>query len=118
MADTTFAITHDPRRRNLALLAVAAALLVVLAVLALLQQSRELAPHYRPQPFLPGLASQVRNVAQIRVVSKSGSVELKFRPERGWVVASHDDYPAAFDHVRQTVVSLAALETIEPKTAR
>ena len=117
MADT-LALTVDPRRRNLAVLAVTAAVLVILAILSLIQQSREVAPHYKPRPFLAGLASQVRNIAQIRVASKTGTVDLEFKPDRGWVVASHDDYPAAFDHVRQTVVGLAALETIEPKTAR
>ena len=117
MSDT-LALTQDPRRRNLVGLAVVAVVLVVLAVLALVRQEREVAPHYTPQPFLPGLASEVRNIAHIHVASKTGVVDLQFKPDRGWVVASHDDYPAAFDHVRQTVVGLAALETIEPKTAR
>lgn len=117
MADT-LALTQDPRRRNLAGLAIVAIVLVILAVLALVRQDREVAPHYTPRPFLPGLASEVRDIAHIHVASKAGSVDLQFKPDRGWVVASHDDYPAAFDHVRQTVVGLAALETIEPKTAR
>lgn len=114
----TLALTQDPRRRNLVVLAVVAAVLVVLAVLALMHQSREVAPRYKSRPFLPGLASQVREIARIRVASKTGTVDLQFKPDRGWVIASHDDYPAAFDRVRQTVVGLAALQTIEPKTSR
>lgn len=117
MADT-LALTHDPRRRNLAVMAGIALVMVVLAVLALVQQSREVEPHYTPQAFFPGLASEVRDIAHIHIASKSGSVDVAFKPERGWVITNHDDYPAAFDKVRETVVALAGLETIEPKTAR
>ena len=117
MADT-LALTQDPRRRNLLLLAVIAVAMVVLAVLALIHQAREVAPHYTPHSFLPGLASEVRDVARIRLDSKSGTVDVVFKPERGWIVASHGDYPASFEKVRETLVGLAAMQTIEPKTAR
>jgi hypothetical protein len=117
MADTP-AITQDPRRRKLSIMAGIAIVMVVLAVLALIRQSQQAESHYQPEPFLPGLASQVRDIAHVRVVSKSGTVDVQFKPEKGWVVTSHDDYPASFEHVRETVVGLAALETIEPKTAR
>jgi hypothetical protein len=117
MAETR-ALTQDPRRRNLLVLAVLAAVLVVLSVFALIHQSSEVAPHYRRHSFLPGLASQVRDIAHIRLDAKSGSVDVVFRPDRGWVVASHDNYPASFEKVRETVVGLAAMETIEPKTSR
>jgi hypothetical protein len=117
MADT-LALAQDPRRRNLVVIAGIAFVMVVLAVLALLRQSREVESRYTPHAFLPGLASEVRDIARIRIVSKTGTVDVAFKPERGWVLANHDDYPAAFDKVRETVVALAALETIEPKTAR
>jgi hypothetical protein len=114
----TLALTQHPRRRNLIVLAVIAAVMVVLAVLALIHQSRQVAPHYTPRSFLPGLASQVRDVARIRLDSKSGTIDVVFKPDRGWIVASHDDYPASFEKVRETLVGLAAMQTIEPKTAR
>jgi len=117
MADT-LAFTQDPRRRNLLVLAVIAAVLLVLALLALMRQSREVAPHYTPHPFLPGLAAEARDIASIRIDSKSGTVDVVFKPERGWIVARHENYPASFEKVHETVVGLAAMETIEPKTAR
>lgn len=117
MADT-LALAHDPRRRNLVVLALIAAVMVVLAVLALFHQSSEGAPHYTPRSFLPGLASQVRDVARMRLVSKSGTVDVLFKPDRGWIVASHHGYPASFEKVRETLVGLAAMQTIEPKTSR
>ncbi|HEX3664838.1 MAG TPA: DUF4340 domain-containing protein [Rhizomicrobium sp.] len=117
MADR-IATTQDPRRRNLSIMAGIAIVMVVLAVLALIRQSQQVAPHYQPEAFLPGLASKVRDVAHIRIVSKSNTVDVQFKPDKGWVETSHNDYPASFEHVRETVVGLAALETIEPKTAR
>jgi hypothetical protein len=117
MADT-LAISQDPRRRNLSVLAGIAVFMVVLAVLALIHQSQEIAPHYQPQSFLPGVASQAREIAHIHIAAKSGALDVQFKPEKGWVVTSHDDYPASFDRVHETIVGLAGLETIEPKTAR
>ena len=43
---------------------------------------------------------------------------MEFKPYKGWVLPGRDDYPASFDRVKETVVGFAALETIEPKTAR
>ncbi|HEY2446724.1 MAG TPA: DUF4340 domain-containing protein [Rhizomicrobium sp.] len=117
MADT-YDFTRDRRWRNLLTLAIVALVLVVLAALSLVHESQEVAPRYEAHPFLPGLASEVRDIARIRIVSKSGEVDVQFKPDKGWVVASHDDYPASFERVHETVVGLAGLETIEPKTAR
>jgi hypothetical protein len=76
------------------------------------------APHYKPQSFLPHLAGEVRDIARIRIVSKRGNVDAVFKPEKGWVLANRDGYKVSFEQLRETVVGLAALETIEPKTAR
>ena len=37
---------------------------------------------------------------------------------KGWVLPGRGNYPADFDQVRHTLIGLAALETIAPKTAR
>jgi Domain of unknown function (DUF4340) len=115
MAETAL---HDPRRRNLAILAVVAVVMVCLAALALWHQSREMAPHYTEHAFFPGLARHVREIADIRITSKAGTFDVAFKPDEGWVLPQHDDYPASFDRLRETVVGLAALETIAPKTSR
>lgn len=107
----------DPRRRNLAILAVAALASLVLAVAAVWWQERSVAPADR-EPFFPGFAKEVRSAARIHVESKSGAFDIAFVPEKGWVVRERDDYPAAYDLVQRTLVGLAALTTLEPKTAR
>jgi hypothetical protein len=117
---TTSTFFGDPRRRNLSILAGAAVILIALAAFALWNQSRELATHYAPHTFFARLPAELGagHVTHIRVQSKKGTIDIVFRPDRGWVVASDGDYPASFDELRQTLIGVATLQTIEPKTAR
>jgi hypothetical protein len=109
----------DPRRRNLSVLAGVTIVAVLLAVVALWQQANIGRRANAPEQFFPGLARHVRDAARIHIVSKAGGAfEIAFIPEKGWVVPSRSDFPASFDLVRRTLVGLAALQTIEPKTAR
>lgn len=110
------AIMNDPRRRNLAVLALLAILTVAWASFALWQQSAQLAPKHHPHAFFPDL--QARNVSRIHIVSKSGAVDLAFKPEKGWVLTSRNDFPASFETVRQTLIGMQTLQALEPKTDR
>jgi hypothetical protein len=111
-------VLSDPRKRRLGILAVAALLLVVWAIVALWQQSEQLAPKYHPTPMFPDLAHQAREVTRVHVAAKSGNFDVAFKPNKGWVIASRNDLPASFEQVNRTIIGLASLETLEPKTAR
>jgi hypothetical protein len=110
----------DPRRRNLLVLAGIAAAALVLAVFAVWRSSSR--DDDRPRDFFPGLAAHISHheAAHIHIVSKAnGAFDVVFKPQRGgWVVASHGDFPASFEQVNATLVGLAAMQTIEAKTAR
>lgn len=109
----------DPRRRNLAALGAATGIAVLLALGALWQQASLGRPAAAPQQFFPGFARHVRDAAKIHIVSKAGgSFDIVFMPDKGWVVPEKADFPASFDLVRRTLVGVAALQTIEPKTSR
>jgi hypothetical protein len=113
------AFFSDRRRRNLALLAAAALLGVVASLVALDRRAAVVAPKYPAETFFPGLAHQINEVTNIRVVSKKGGAfDVHFVPNKGWVLPGRANYPASFEEVRKTLVGLAALETIEPKTDR
>lgn len=112
------AIYSDRRRRNLATLAIAALLSVALAVLALSHQAALLEPQTAQETFFPDLPSKVRDIALIHVVSKKGAFDIAFKPEKGWVLPDKANYPADFDTVRQTIIGMAALQTVERKTSR
>lgn len=108
----------DPRRRNLAILALATLVMVLLAIGALWQEASETSTHFTPQAFFPGLAGKLNDAAHVHIESRKGAFDVALVPEKGWVVTSRNNYPASLDQVRQTLVGMAALETIEPKTAR
>ena len=113
------AFFNDPRRRNLAVLAALALLSVLLAVWALDRRAAEVAPKYPPHAFFPGLADKLDDVTRIHIASKkNGAFDVTFVPMKGWVLPDRSNYPASFEEVRKTLVGLAALQTIEPKTAR
>jgi hypothetical protein len=113
------AVLHDPRRRNLAILAVVAVVMVALATAALMHQAALVAPKYTPRSFFPKLAQKSQAVARIHIESKKyGDVDIAFQPVAGWVLPDHHDYPADYDQVKKTLVGMGALQTIQPETAR
>jgi len=109
----------DSRRRNLAIMIGVAVLALLVAWIGLHRRAAQVAPKYSETEFLPGFAAHVREAARIHVVSKKyGAFDVVFKPNKGWVLPSKNDYPASFDQVNRTLVGLAALQSIEPKTAR
>jgi hypothetical protein len=117
MSDLT-AYFSDHRRRNLAILAAAALACLLLAFFAIRLQEAELRHKFAAQPFFPGLADQARNAARIHIVSNKGSFDVARGKGDNWILPQRANFPASFDQVQKTLVGLAALETIEPKTAR
>lgn len=108
----------DFRRRNLMILGGAALVSVILAGVALYQEEQAIKPQFTPGEFLPGFAAHVKDSARIHLVSHSGSFDVAYSPAKGWVLPAKGNYPADFNQVRHTLLGLAALETVEPKTAR
>jgi hypothetical protein len=104
-------------RRNLIILGAAALISIVLAVIVVVQRAAEGQPHYTPTEFLPGFADNVKNAASIHVASHGNEFDLSFNGGK-WVLPGHGNYPADFDQVRHTLIGLAALQTIAPKTDR
>jgi len=109
---------YTSRARNLAALAAVAVVTVLLAFLALYHREDMVAPKYSANVFLPGLAEALNagEVTHIHIASKSGAFDIAFVPAKGWVMVDRSNYPASFEMVKQTLVALAALETVEPKT--
>ncbi len=108
----------ETRRRNLVILGSAAAISLVLAGVALEQRAAEGQSHYTPTEVLPGFAAAVKNAASIHVANHDGAFDAVFTPDKGWVLPQRGNYPADFDQVRHTLIGMATLQTIAPKTAR
>jgi hypothetical protein len=107
----------EKSRRNLVILGSAALVSLALAAFALEQRAAEGRPHYTPQVFVPGFVAAANNAASIHIVTHDASFDV-VNGDKGWVVPSKGNYPADFDQVRHTLISIATLETVAPKTAR
>lgn len=110
---------YSKRDRNLAVLAGVAVVAIVLAVVAVHLREAMVAPRNTPQTFLPGVAHALnaRAVTRIHIASKNGGTfDVTFVPSKGWVLPQRDNFPASFEEVKKTLVAIAAMETVEPKT--
>jgi hypothetical protein len=112
-------ILKDTRKRNLAILAILALISILLAILAIHQEAKLTSPKFVQETFFPQLPSQAKRIARIHVVSKAhGAFDIEFDPQKGWVLPENGNYPASFEQLKTTVVGIAALQTIQPETAR
>jgi hypothetical protein len=112
---------YGRRDRRIVALAVAAVLCIGLAFAALHHRAEVVAPKSAPEALFPGLAHAISGgqVTRIHIVSRGhGSFDIAFVPTKGWVLPQSGNYPASFEMVKQTLVAIAALQTIEPKTDR
>jgi len=89
----------------------------VLAVAAAMFVSTQRAPESEvaQSALFPGLAEHINDVARIEVKSKDQKTTVRKDGER-WVIEDRGGYPALFDKVKATVVAVADLEVLEPKT--
>jgi hypothetical protein len=73
--------------------------------------------HFNPTEFLPGFAANVKNAANIHVAMHGNAFDVAFKDGK-WVFPGHGNYPADFEQVRHTLIGLAALQSLSPKTNR
>ncbi len=69
------------------------------------------------QPVFPGLIDRVNEVTTIIVESSGGTVTVQRGPQ-DWTVKESDGYPADARKIQKTVLALAELSFLEPKTRR
>lgn len=115
------AFFHGRRDRRLIVLAGAAIVSIALALGGLYYREAVVAPRYTPMPLFPRLAHMLNkgDITRIYIVSKKyGAFEVAFVPQKGWVLPERGNYPASFETVKETLVAIAAMETVEPKTDR
>ncbi|MSP47807.1 MAG: DUF4340 domain-containing protein [Alphaproteobacteria bacterium] len=69
------------------------------------------------ETVVPGLINRVNDVASIEVVKGKDQVKIQ-RTADGWVMPDRGGYPVKFEVVKQNIVTMAELKTVEPKTAK
>lgn len=107
----------DSRRRILIGLASAALVFALLATFAVWQRAAQGQSRHTPEIFLPGFAESAANAARIEIKGPGGDFAVIRRSPTGWVL-DRGEFPADYDEVRRTLISLAQLTTIAPRTAQ
>ncbi len=105
------------QRRNLIVLMIAAAAMVVLAGLALALGNRRIDRASSDQRALPALAARLGDVASVEI--RRSGLDLTFaRDGENWLVAQKSGYPADSAKIRRIVLALADMTLVEPKTSK
>lgn len=68
-------------------------------------------------PLFPELSARLNEVTRVEIRSRAGEVVLA-RESDAWVIDNRDRYPAPFEKVKRTVLDVADLKVVEPKTSR
>lgn len=101
--------------KTLSMLTVIAAILIIVAVLMTKQQEPGIP--MTGQPVFPELKTVINDVTELSVDTQSGTITLH-RQEDIWRVKEKYDYPADLGAVREMLIGLAELTTLEPKTRK
>lgn len=94
-------------------------LVLILTTVAVMQQRTQesLAADEAGKPFLSGFSERVNDVARVTLTKGRQTLTVE-RRDGQWRVAQHHGYPADFNHVRQLLLALGELKTVEAKTRR
>jgi uncharacterized protein DUF4340 len=105
------------QKRSFLVLAAATIILVAAAAYVLVTGDRAVTPMPQAQLVFPKLASQLGDLAWMRISRGNAKTDFNLIAGR-WTVVEKGNYPAAPGKVRRLLLGLAGLTLIEPKTAR
>lgn len=107
----------DARRRLLLILGATALVFALLAAWSVWQRAQQGQARHLPETLLPGFTQAAENATRIEIKGPGGDFAVIRRSPTGWVL-DRGEFPADYDEVRRTLISLAQLTTIAPKTQR
>ena len=94
-------------------------LVTIVAIIAavLLNNNRTTRTDVVKQYLFPSLVERINNVHQIEIKNQQDTLIVE-RQNDVWVLPGNGNYPAIFDKVKRTVVSVSELKILAKKTAR
>lgn len=108
----------ERRVRALTWLAGATAFAILCAAVAQWQRGASGSADFTPVRMFPGLEEKADSVASIEIEAPNAAFNVVKRSDGKWIVPDKGNYRADFNQIRRTVLGLASLELIEPRTAR
>jgi hypothetical protein len=106
------------QKNRLIALFVVTAIVVVAAVVLTVTGGGPAAERGAGERAAPQLAYRIGDVTTITVTRAQGAFNLARQADGGWGIAEKSNYPADTAKVRQTVLGMAELTLVEPKTAK
>ncbi len=103
------------RLKTLGILAGIAAMLILVTVF--LAKRENPTPPPTGRLVFPELTATINDVSELRVATQRGAMTLH-RQEDAWRVREKHDYPADLGKIRETLIGLAELTILEPKTRK
>lgn len=89
---------------------------LVIAFAAYYSQSQAPKTKIEKEKLFPDLTNKINDVSHIEIKGSDGRTVVLQKQEKQWVVQSADNYPALFDKIKDTVISLANLKIVATKT--
>lgn len=91
--------------------------IILIAIAFFIAESRAPQTTIEKEILFPELANKINDVTRVEVMSGGGNAVILQKTEDGkWVLQSADNYPAQFDKIKDTVVSLSELRILATKT--
>ena len=104
------------KKNTLTSLTIVTAIVVIGAGYAVMSRQSAVTRTLVEEAVFPDLVGQINDVAAIEVTGAEQSFSVRHDGDQ-WVVSSLADFPAEFDKVKQALLAVAELKTVEAKTA-
>ena len=101
--------------KTLSTVAVIAAILI--AVTVFVSQRKDATSPPTGQPVFPVLKAAINDVSEMSISTQSGTLTVH-REDDSWRVKEKHEYPADLGKVRESLIGLAELKILEPKTRK
>lgn len=101
-----------------AALAIATVVVAGAAYYATMQRDAVISDPWERQPLYPDLLERVNDVTSVQVATQADGTITMTKQDDGWTVAERHEYAADFGKIRDALVELASMETLEPKTQK
>lgn len=105
------------QKNKLAIFGLVTIVVIIAAVVAVQKESSTVSNTEAGTPLLPDLKANINDVNQLEITKRDNIFHVQ-RSDNGWQVTEKNNYPADVSKVKQVLLSMADLTTMEPKTKK
>lgn len=106
------------RLKSFIVLAAVTILVAAGAFYALNQRESSTRGTVTSQPLFPGLTDRINEIDRLTIQTSADGTITLVRDGDDWGMAERHGYPADFEKIRNALIEIAALNTLEPRTSK